>query len=154
MKAALSLMLVLALVTAALPVSAQEQAETPWSFDSRSPASPATADPRTGTAPSGEPSLCYGKADRAEQIPLFGRPDCDLFWVAGERPERLAAPSPKVAPSRDSILIGGLIGFSIGAVLGTTVGAEACLHEPRWHCAVKVGVPIGAIGALIGWLHK
>jgi len=55
---------------------------------------------------------------------------------------------------RNSIAIGGLAGFGIGAVLGTTVGAEACLHEPRWHCAVKVGVPLAAIGVFIGWLHK
>jgi hypothetical protein len=130
MKSAPWLTLIGCLASTAPPVSAQEKAETPMSFDSRSPASQA-ADPRARTGPSG-----------------------DLFWVARERPALRAALSRNVAPSRDSILTGGLIGFGVGAVLGTTVGAEACLHEPRWHCAVKVGVPVAAIGALIGWLHK
>jgi hypothetical protein len=141
-------------LSTALPVSVQEKTETPVSFDSRRPASQTTADPRAQTAPSDEPSLCYGKAAGAEQIRCSDVQNATLFWVAGERPELRAAFSPSVAPSRDSILMGGLIGFGSGAVLGTTVGAEACLHEPRWRCAVKVGVPIAAIGALIGWLHK
>ena len=61
---------------------------------------------------------------------------------------------PVIARSRHSILVGGVVGFGIGAVLGATVGAEACLNEPRWHCAAKVGVPIAAIGALLGWLAR
>jgi hypothetical protein len=145
-------------------VSAQEKTETPVSFDSRSPASQATVDPRARTAPSGEPSVYYGKADGAEQIrcsdvqnaTLLGRGRATGNFAAGDgmRESSMAALSPGVALSRDSILMGGLIGFGTGAVLGTTVGAEACLHDPRWHSAVKVGVPLAAIGALIGWLHK
>ncbi len=51
-------------------------------------------------------------------------------------------------------LIGGVIGFGIGAALGVTLGAESCLNEARWHCAVKAGASIGAIGAVVGWLHR
>ena len=52
-----------------------------------------------------------------------------------------------------SVVKGGLIGFGIGAVLGTTVVREACLHSPRWHCAVGGGTMGGVIGAAIAWLH-
>jgi hypothetical protein len=48
---------------------------------------------------------------------------------------------------------GALIGFGAGAALGMTIGQEACLNEPRWHCA-KVGVPFAAVGAVIAWLHR
>jgi len=60
-----------------------------------------------------------------------------------------AAPHAK----RNRILAGAAVGFGIGAVLGVSIGAEACLNEPRWHCAVKGGVTIGALGAFIGWLR-
>ena len=142
------------LVSLALPVSAQEQTETPVSVDTRNPAAQATAGLRVGVAPVCELSLCYGKADGTRQIRGEAFQNATRFWVAGERSELRAALNPSVAPSRNSIVIGGLAGFGIGAVLGTTVGAEACLHEPRWHCAVKVGVPLAAIGVFIGWLHK
>jgi hypothetical protein len=142
------------LVSLALPVSAQEQTETPVSVDTRNPAAQATAGPGVGIAPFCEPSLCYGKADGTRQIRGEAFQNATHFLVAGERSELRAALSPTVAPSRTSIVIGGIAGFGIGAVLGTTVGAEACLHEPRWHCAVKVGVPLAAIGVFIGWLHK
>ena len=49
---------------------------------------------------------------------------------------------------------GALIGFGIGAALGATVGQEACLHSPRWHCAVGAGTMFAAIGAGIAWLHR
>ena len=154
MRSAPLLTLIGFLASTALPASAQEKTKTLMSFDGPNPASQATADPRAGSAPSGKPSLYCGRWDGAEPIRCSDVQNATLFWVAGERPELRAALSPSVAPSRDSILMGGLIGFGIGAVLGTTVGAEACLHEPRWHCAVKVGMPIAAIEALIGWLHK
>jgi hypothetical protein len=154
MKSALLLTLIGCLVSTALPVSAQEEMETPMSIDIRNPAAQATAGPRTRIAPSCEPTLCYVKADGARQIQGEAFQNATRFWGASERPALRAALNRGVAPSRDSMVIGGLVGFGVGAVLGTTVGAEACLHEPRWHCMVKVGVPIATIGVLIGWLHK
>ena len=61
--------------------------------------------------------------------------------------------SPNFARTWSSVGTGALIGFGVGAALGMTVGQEACLNEPRWHCA-KVGIPFAAIGALVAWLHK
>jgi hypothetical protein len=59
----------------------------------------------------------------------------------------------QVSTSRSGAIKGAIIGFPIGAVAGVTIGAEACLREPQWHCAVKGGLVYSAIGALIGWLH-
>ena len=59
----------------------------------------------------------------------------------------------RVASTTSRTATGALIGFGAGAALGMTVGQEACLKEPRWHCA-KVGVPFAAVGALIAWLHR
>jgi hypothetical protein len=61
--------------------------------------------------------------------------------------------SPNFARTRHSAGKGALIGFGIGAVLGMTVGQEACLNEPRWHCA-RVGISGAMIGAAVAWLHK
>ena len=151
---ALWLGLIGCLVSLALPVSAQEQTEPPVSVDTRNPTAQATAGPRVGVAPFCELNLCDGQADGTRQIRGEARQIATRFWVAGERSERRAALNTSVAPSRNSMVIDGLAGLGIGAVLGTTVGAEACLHEPRWHCAVKVGVPLAAIGVFIGWPHK
>ena len=64
----------------------------------------------------------------------------------------------KIAPatvtlSRSGAIKGAAIGFPIGAIAGVTIGAEACLGKPKWHCAVGAGLTYSAIGALIGWLH-
>ena len=61
--------------------------------------------------------------------------------------------SPHLARTWSGVGTGALIGFGAGAVLGMTIGQEACLNEPRWHCA-KVGIPFAAVGALVAWLHK
>jgi hypothetical protein len=76
------------------------------------------------------------------------------FSIEFEQPTTNPEVRSTVAARRTSIWVGGLLGLGIGAALGTTVGAEACLHEPGWHCAVKVGVPMAAIGAVVGWLAK
>ena len=62
--------------------------------------------------------------------------------------------TPSYARTGGSIAEGALIGFGVGAVLGSTVGQEACLHSPRWHCAVWAGTMFAAIGAAIAWFHK
>ena len=73
----------------------------------------------------------------------------------GRAAEPLGQPrSPNVARSGGGVAKGALIGFGIGAVLGATVGQEACLHSPRWHCAVGGGAMFAAIGAGIAWLRK
>jgi hypothetical protein len=64
----------------------------------------------------------------------------------------VAAPGA-VAKSRSGAIKGAAIGATIGAVLGWKMRAINCLHEPKWHCAAKGGVSIGAVGALIGWLR-
>jgi hypothetical protein len=152
MRSALSLTLIVTVVVSALPVAAQEKTETPMSFHRRGQASQATAT-HFATAQSVEPPLCFEGPFGSEPIPCSDVQKATSFWVAGERPGLGTTFSSRVALSRRSILTGGLIGFGIGGALGMTVGQEACLHEPRWHC-LKVGLPFAAIGALIGWLHK
>jgi hypothetical protein len=61
--------------------------------------------------------------------------------------------SSQFAASRSGAVKGAMIGAGIGAVLASTIGQEACLNAPRWHCAAKGGVTLGALGALIGWLR-
>ena len=72
--------------------------------------------------------------------------------LAAERPVRERHP-PASARTWRRTGMGALIGLGAGAALGMTVGQEACLNEPRWHCA-KVGIPFAAIGALVAWLHE
>ena len=62
----------------------------------------------------------------------------------------VAAP-PAFARTRRAIAKGAVIGFGVGALLGSTVGQEACLHSPRWHCAVAAGTAFGVIGAAVAW---
>jgi hypothetical protein len=58
-----------------------------------------------------------------------------------------------VSHSRSGAIKGAIIGFPIGVFAGVTWGAEACLGQPKWHCAVRGGLTYSALGALIGWLH-
>ena len=153
MKAALSATLSMCLVASALPVAAQEQTETPMSFNRAGLASVTTATRSARSAQFIEPPRCFEMAFGSQPISCLDVQNATSFWVGGGRPGLGTTLSPPVALSRRSIVTGGLIGFGVGGVLGMTVGQEACLHEPRWHC-LKVGVPFAAIGALIGWLHK
>jgi hypothetical protein len=73
--------------------------------------------------------------------------------VTTERLEVGKQLTPNFARIWSSVGKGALIGFGIGSALGMTVGQEACLGQPRWHCA-KVGVPVAVIGAAIAWFHK
>jgi hypothetical protein len=116
MKAALSPTLILALMTSALPVTAQE------------------------------------KIDRT-MGPISRVMTFEAVRLAAERPEVGKQHTPNFARAWSSVGKGALIGFGIGATLGMTVGQEACLNQPRWHCA-KVGLPFAVIGAAIAWLHK
>jgi hypothetical protein len=60
---------------------------------------------------------------------------------------------PLVSQSRSGAIKGAVIGFPIGVLAGLTIGAESCLGKPKWHCAVKGGVTIAGVGALIGLLR-
>lgn len=63
-------------------------------------------------------------------------------------------PGLKIAREGDRLLNGFIIGAAIGAASAATIGAEACLDSPLWHCAVGGALGFGAFGALIDWLHK
>ena len=63
-------------------------------------------------------------------------------------------PGLKIERRGDPIWDGALIGFGAGALIGGTIAAEACLHQPRWHCVVGGGVGYSAVGAFIDWAHK
>jgi hypothetical protein len=63
-------------------------------------------------------------------------------------------PGLKIAREGDRLLNGFIIGAAIGVLAGTTIGAEACLDSPMWHCAVGGAAVWGGIGALADWLHK
>jgi hypothetical protein len=150
MKSTLSLTLIAVLMGSAQPVTAQGGM-------AQRPAPPQQAIMRDARiiayAQSSDRSVCLGRVHGATHI-----------WCDPQNAMPVLSPSERsasgptfrstAASSRNSILVGGLVGFGIGAALGTTVGAEACLDEPRWHCAVKMGVPTAALGALFGWLHK
>ena len=66
---------------------------------------------------------------------------------------KAAQTAAPVSHSRSGAIKGATIGFPIGIVAGVTVGAEACLGRPKWHCAIGGGLTYSALGALIGWLH-
>jgi hypothetical protein len=68
--------------------------------------------------------------------------------------EFVPQPDMKIEKSGDPIWDGAGAGFLLGALLGPTVGAEACLNRPMWRCVVEAGVELGAIGALIDYEHK
>jgi hypothetical protein len=65
------------------------------------------------------------------------------------------APEPgmKIQRRGDPRWDAAVFGFALGALAGGTVGAEACLHEPLWHCAVGGGLWLGGIAALVDWRH-
>src|SRR5262245_44274065 len=73
------------------------------------------------------------------------------------RVAQIAQPAPPPASKAGSgkrVVTGAAIGFGVGAVLGSTIGQEACLDSPVWHCAVGSGALFGAIGGLIAWLTR
>jgi outer membrane lipoprotein SlyB len=55
----------------------------------------------------------------------------------------------KIEREGDTLGNGAANGFVAGALAGSTVGAEACLNEPLWHCAVANGLFFAGIGAWI-----
>lgn len=63
-------------------------------------------------------------------------------------------PGLKIAREGDRLWNGIIIGAGIGIVAGTTIGAEACLDSPMWHCAAGGAAVWGGIGALVDWLRK
>ena len=72
--------------------------------------------------------------------------------LAGQPGSRV--PATNAARTGRSVAKGAVIGFGVGAVLASTIGQEACLDSPRWHCAVGGGVLFGLIGGAIAWLMK
>jgi hypothetical protein len=75
-----------------------------------------------------------------------------LLAIDGYRFE--AGRSLKIERPGDPIWDGAAIGFGVGALFGVSIGSEACLHAPKWQCAVSGGVSYAALGALIDWAHK
>jgi hypothetical protein len=63
-------------------------------------------------------------------------------------------PGLRIDRPGDPIWDGALIGFGVGALLGTTVGAEACLHRSEWHCVAEGGLTYALFGAFIDFVHK
>jgi hypothetical protein len=54
----------------------------------------------------------------------------------------------------DPLWDGALIGWGVGALLGATVGAEACLHRAHWHCVAESGFSYALFGVVIDFAHK
>jgi hypothetical protein len=63
-------------------------------------------------------------------------------------------PGLKIERRGDSLWNGTLIGAGIGVAAGLTVGAEACLDDRKWKCALGGAAVYAGIGALIDWAHK
>jgi hypothetical protein len=151
MKSVPSLTLIATLMSSVLPLAAQDRMG-PTSDDIHQAM---REDARiVDSALFSDRSFCLRKMPGATYVRCAGPENSMPFWKTSERSASGPAFRSTTTPSRNSMLVGGLVGFGIGAALGTTVGAEACLQEPRWHCAFKVAVPIAALGALVGWLHK
>jgi hypothetical protein len=125
MNSVLSLGLIAGLMISTSAVAAEERGEPPASVH----------------IPVVTPQVAIGEAIATEA----------LRFNAERLPRRL--PSPQLDRTWRHVGTGALIGFGAGAVLGMTVGQEACLNEPRWHCA-KVGLPFAAIGAVVAWLRR
>lgn len=125
MKSVLSLLLVACLVISTVPLGAQARVEA------------ASLDVRESTT----------------QAPVAGARIPIVVPLGAILLEPSRELSPIFAKTSGSVAKGAIIGFAVGAVLGTTVGQEACLHSPRWHCAVGAGTMFAAIGGLIAWLH-
>ena len=112
-----------------------------------------------GLAASAVPATAREGNDVAVSIDAYrAAPEGPIVRAVGLEASRLAESHGQPAPASAAgtgrrVATGAAIGFGIGAVLGMTVGQEACLNEPRWHCA-KVGAPFAIIGAVIGWLRK
>jgi hypothetical protein len=60
----------------------------------------------------------------------------------------------KIERPGDPLWDGALIGWGVGALLGTTVGAEACLHRSKWHCVAEGGMSYALFGVVIDFVHK
>jgi hypothetical protein len=60
-------------------------------------------------------------------------------------------PSPHAAASHSKrkMITGALVGFGVGAILGTTIGKEACQDGSKWQCVALGGGMGAAIGILI-----
>ena len=125
MKSGALLALVICLVMLALPVGAQD----------------------------GEPALSFALRAQTIQGPVAKAITPEAVRLAEERSVRQQL-SPNFAKTSSRVGEGALVGFGIGALLGATVGQEACLHSPRWRCAVGTGTMFGAIGAVIAWLRS
>lgn len=87
---------------------------------------------------------------RAEQVPLAsgepGGQNADGQVLDASAPD---AQQPQRPASRaERMWAGAIIGAVAGAVLASTVGQEACLGKPRWHCTAMGG----SYGAVIGIL--
>jgi hypothetical protein len=62
-------------------------------------------------------------------------------------------PGLKIERAGDTVWDGAALGFALGGLAGVTVGAEACLRQPMWHCFVASGIEMGALGAYVDWRH-
>lgn len=57
----------------------------------------------------------------------------------------------KPAKSKKSrMIIGAMVGFGVGSLLGLTVGQEACRGSSKWGCVMLGGGTGAAIGIAIG----
>ena len=54
----------------------------------------------------------------------------------------------------DPLWDGALIGWGVGALIGATVGAEACLRRAQWHCVAEGGLTYALFGVVIDFAHK
>jgi hypothetical protein len=63
-------------------------------------------------------------------------------------------PGLTIARDGDPLWNGFAIGLGVGAILGVSIGAEACLNAPKWQCAAKGGLTMGALGALIDFARR
>lgn len=83
---------------------------------------------------------------------LLGSLSADSLSIGGYRFD--AGMKLRIDRAGDPVWDGALKGFAVGAFIGSTIGAEGCLHSPLWHCTVFGGIDYAVLGVVIDAMHR
>lgn len=101
----------------------------------------------TPAYPAESPQLCVMEAPSSPSPLRLSLRDTALMHTFGPVHEAATVQQAASQPSKAGrMVVGALIGFAVGSVLGVTVGQEMCLNKSKLVC-VMIG---GGLGALMG----